>query len=88
MDSGFVPNNNFLRPFYTKMKNQMRRGSGSPIGSPDSESTGDPESKSPIGDPDSSTEVADVLCGCWCPQWRVRGHRLAAPTPSPFDFSL
>ncbi|PKI66171.1 hypothetical protein CRG98_013424 [Punica granatum] len=42
----------------------------------------------PIGDPNPSTEVAGVLCGCWCPRWRVQGRRLVAPTLSPFDFSL
>ncbi|PKI66810.1 hypothetical protein CRG98_012816, partial [Punica granatum] len=60
------------------------------------ESTGDPESKSPIdsrlgppiGDPDPSTEGADVLYGCQRPRWRGQGRRLATPTPSPFDFSL
>ncbi|OWM84485.1 hypothetical protein CDL15_Pgr000925 [Punica granatum] len=72
-------------------------GLRSPIGGPDPESTGDPESKSlvdlpesgpPISDPDLSTEVTNVLCGCRRPQWRVRSRRLVAPTPSPFDFSL
>ncbi|PKI74318.1 hypothetical protein CRG98_005294 [Punica granatum] len=65
------------------MKNRRGRGSGSPIGGLDLESTGDP---TPIGDLDHYTEGADVLCGCQRPRWRVRGRRLAAPTPSPFDY--
>ncbi|PKI42614.1 hypothetical protein CRG98_036996 [Punica granatum] len=39
-------------------------------------------------DPDPSTEVAGVLCGCRRSRWRGRDCRLAAPIPSPFDFSL
>ncbi|PKI77021.1 hypothetical protein CRG98_002524, partial [Punica granatum] len=71
-------------------------GSRSPIGVPNPESTGGFDSRSPIdsrsgppiSDLDPSTEVVGVLCGCRRPWWRVWGHRLAAPTPSLFDFSL
>ncbi|PKI74001.1 hypothetical protein CRG98_005618 [Punica granatum] len=71
------------------------RGSGLPIGDTDPESTRDFDSGSlvdsglglPISDPNPSTEVAGDLYGCRRPWWRVRGRRLVAPTPSPFDFS-
>ncbi|PKI59917.1 hypothetical protein CRG98_019690 [Punica granatum] len=38
--------------------------------------------------PDPSIEVPNVLGGCRRPWWKGWSRRLAAPTPSPFNFSL